>query len=181
MRTRHPWATDETLDSTVYPRLVPWDGVQGPRQGSTSKVPIMYRRSNGICEECHEGQFVIFPGTGLRLRPIYDYQSGEGFSQSITSDCLSRLEGGEHTGFSEDIIREVAGMMFDGELASTDPAPVPMFLTICNSWGRDSMLETQSGRPITSLILLSDSLDLADVLLSNGSQPRRREESAGGT
>ena len=34
----------------------------------------------------------------------------------MTSDCLSRLEDDEQTGFSEDIIRDVSGNMFDGEL-----------------------------------------------------------------
>ena len=42
-------------------------------------------------------------------------QSGEGISRCITSDCLSRLENHEQTGFDEEVVRDVAGAMFSGE------------------------------------------------------------------
>jgi len=65
------------------------------------------------------------PGTGSYLRPKRNHQSGERFSDSITSDCLVRLEGGEKTSFSEQIIREVSGIMFAGKFSSRPRTHVP--------------------------------------------------------
>ena len=42
----------------------------------------------------------------------------------MTSDCLSRLENHEQTGFDEQIVRDVAGLMFSGKF-------VPKFLRQC--------------------------------------------------
>jgi len=98
----------------------------------------------------------------------------------MTSDCLSRLEGDEQTTFSEETIREVSGNMFSGELPSRPHTPTRV-LTVGYSCSRDSMLGTRPSPPITSLTPLLDKDDFASVLLSNGSQPRRHEESAGGT
>ena len=119
-------------------------------------------------------------GFGLRLKLSFNHQSGEGFSRSITSDSLSRLEDNEHTGFSEDIIREVAGMMFDGESFFKN-SPVPAFLTGGYRWSRNSTLDARPRLPITFLTPVLDKVDLASVLLDDGSQPRRHEESSGGT
>ena len=46
---------------------------------------------------------------------IVTAKSGEKFSQSIASDCLSRLEDHKKIDFDEGIIREVAGTMYGGE------------------------------------------------------------------
>ena len=81
----------------------------------------------------------MYPGIGLRLRPTCNHKSGEGFIHSITSDCLSRLEGDERTNFSEEIIREVSGNMFAGKLLPR-PAPVLLFLTVDCSCGHNGML-----------------------------------------
>ena len=70
---RHQQATDGTSNSTVSPRLVPGDEIQGPRQGGTRNLPSIYRRAHGLREECHEGQFALYPGIGLRLRPSCDH------------------------------------------------------------------------------------------------------------
>jgi len=84
----------------------------------------------------------MYPGIELRLRPRCDQQSGEGFTHSITSDCLSRLEGNERTNFSEDIIREVSGNMFAGKLVPR-PVLVLVFLTVGYSCSHNGMSETQ--------------------------------------
>jgi len=115
---RHAQTVDKALDSTVSPGLVPRDEVQGSRQGSTRKVSNLHRWSHGIREGCHEGQFVMCPGIRSCLRPRCNHQSGEGFSHSITSDCLSRLEGDEQPSFSERVIGEVSGALFGGALLS---------------------------------------------------------------
>ena len=115
----HQQAADGTSNSKVSPGLVPRDGLQGPRQGNTRKIPSIDRRSLGICEKRHEGQFVTYSGIGLRLRLGCNHQSGEKFSRSITSDCLSRLEDDEQPGFSEEVVRDVSGTMYGGELFST--------------------------------------------------------------
>ena len=52
-------------------------------------------------------------------------------SQSITSDCLSRLEeNGEQTGFDEEVIRDVSGVMFTGKSVRKVLAPIPTFLMV---------------------------------------------------
>ena len=43
------------------------------------------------------------------------------------SDCLSRLEDGEKTGFDEKIVLDVAGLMFGGESISKSPYPCFFF------------------------------------------------------
>jgi hypothetical protein len=43
------------------------------------------------------------------------WQSVEGFSPSIVSDCLSRLEDDEKIGFDEADIRDFSGNLFGGE------------------------------------------------------------------
>ena len=68
----------------------------------------------------------MFP---TRVRP----QSGKGISQCITSDCLSRLENHEQTGFDEEVVRDVAGVMFSGKFVPKILAPVPMFLIVGRS------------------------------------------------
>jgi len=42
-------------------------------------------------------------------------KSGEKFTQSITSDCLSRLEDHKKIDFDEGVIRDVSGTMFGGK------------------------------------------------------------------
>ena len=140
----HQKAADITSNSTVCPRLVPRDGVQGPRQGSTRKIPNIYRWAHGIREECHEGQFAMFTRIGLSLRSSCDYQSGEGFSQSITSDCLSRLEDDEQTGFSEEVVRDVSGNLYGGEHFSR-PCIRTRVPHSRYSWSSNSMLEMRPG------------------------------------
>jgi len=54
-QTVTPQAPDRPSDSTVHPRLVPWDEVQGSCQKRTRQVENIYQRSFGICQECHEG------------------------------------------------------------------------------------------------------------------------------
>ena len=114
------------MDSTIPPRLVPRDRIQGPRQRSTQKVRNIPRRSHGIREGSHEGLSVIYPDVGLRSNPNRNRQSGQGFSHSITSDCLSRLEDPEEN-LSEEVIRDVSGIMFTGEPFSS---PAPVFLMV---------------------------------------------------
>jgi hypothetical protein len=53
----HRRTADEPLDSTVPPRLVPRDGVQGRCKRSTGQVPVRRRWTHGICQERYEGQF----------------------------------------------------------------------------------------------------------------------------
>ena len=43
----------------------------------------------------------------------------------MTSDCLARLEDGEKTSFSEQVLREVSGTMFAGMLFSRPRTHVP--------------------------------------------------------
>ena len=124
-------ALDEPFDSTVHPRLVPWDGIQDSCQRSTRQVENIYRRSFGICQECHEGLSAKQPEVGLYFEPKRNHQSGEGVSQSITSDCLSRLEEDrEQADFDEEVVRDVSGVMFTGESVLEVPGPIPVFLII---------------------------------------------------
>ena len=58
-------AADETPDSTTSPGLVPWDRVQGPRQGSARQVQGVDRGPDGICEERYEGRSTNYPEFGL--------------------------------------------------------------------------------------------------------------------
>jgi hypothetical protein len=55
-------------------------------------------------------------------------QSGEEFSHSITSDCLSRLEDRGRISFDEEVISDVSGTMFGGEPVSRIQASTPRFL-----------------------------------------------------
>jgi len=64
----------------------------------------------------------------------YDRQSGEGVPQSITSDCLSRLEGGEKMAFDEGVIRDVSGVMFSGGPVSKVHKLILTFLIVCYRW-----------------------------------------------
>ena len=64
------------------------------------------------------------PNIELRLNLDRDHQSGEAFSHSITSDCLSRLEDPEETSLSEEVIRDVSGIMFTGEPVSSPRARI---------------------------------------------------------
>ena len=59
---------------------------------------------------------------GLHSKLNRNHQSGKGFPHSITSDCLSRLEDPEETSFSEEVIRDVSGVMFTGESLSSPRA-----------------------------------------------------------
>ena len=116
---QHLQTTDEPMDSTVPPRLVPRDRILGSRQGNSRKVPDIHRWSHGVREERHEGQSSMHHEVGSHLKPNHNHQSGEGFSQSITSDCLSRLEGLEETSMSEEVIRDASGVLFSGGPLST--------------------------------------------------------------
>jgi hypothetical protein len=64
------------------------------------------------------------------FEPKHNHQSGDRVPQSITSDCLSRLEGSEKTGLDEEVIRDVSGIMFAGESVSEVLGPIPAFLTV---------------------------------------------------
>lgn len=59
---------------------------------------------------------------GLYLKFGCYCQSDEGFSQSITSDCLARLEDHGEADFNEQIIRELSGSMFAGKRSSRSSA-----------------------------------------------------------
>ena len=107
-------------------------------------------------------------------------QSGEGFSQSITSDCLSRLEDHGQAAFDEEVVRDVSGVMFSGESASG----FHIYPCVSQFW-LQLELRRYAGiaiePPVTSLTLRSDKVDLENVLLGNDSQPQSDEESSGGT
>ena len=51
----------------------------------------------------------------------------------MTSDCLSRLENHEQTGFDEQIVRDVTGLMFSGKSVPKILVPVPRFLIVGRS------------------------------------------------
>ena len=123
---QHLQAADETLDSAISSGLVPWDGVQGTCQRSTRRVQNIHPRTHGIREERHEGQSVKHLKPDRAQNSSVHHQSGEGFSPSIASDCLSRLEGDEQASFSEEVIREVSGMIFVGESLKS-PRQYPHF------------------------------------------------------
>ena len=172
---------DGPSDSTVRSGLVPWDEIQGSRQRSTRQVENIYRRSFGICQECHEGLSPKQLEVGQCFKSRCNQKCGEGISQSITSDCLSRLEEDrEQTGFDEDVVRGVSGIMFAGESVLEVPGPIPAFLIVGYSCVRDGMSGQRSMSPVTSLILHLDKADLESVLLSNGPQPKSDEESPRG-
>jgi len=126
----------------------------------------------------------MYPNIGSRLNTNRNHQSGQGFSHSIASDCLSRLEDSEETNFSEKLIRDVSGVMFTGELLSS-----PRTRTcVSYGWSQAQLIRYAEGvtappttPPIALLILHLDKSGLADFLPSNGSQPRRDGEGTGGT
>jgi len=57
-------------------------------------------------------------------------KSGEGFSHSIASDCLSRLENHGETAFDEEAIQNVCGAMFGAANATTKSALKTFLLTM---------------------------------------------------
>jgi hypothetical protein len=64
----------------------------------------------------------------------HNHQSDEGVPHSITSDCLSRLEGSDQTGLDEEVIRDVSGVMFSGGSVTEVFMPVSGFLIVRYSW-----------------------------------------------
>ena len=60
-------------------------------------------------------------------------QSGKGVSQCLTADCLSRLEDNEEVGFDEEVVRDVAGVMYSGQSVLTFLASASRFLIVDHS------------------------------------------------
>jgi len=89
-----------------------------------------------------------FPGTGFKafakgIRDKYQMsvdgpmeyvkdamKSGEVYSSSVTSDCLSRLEDHGETSFSEEVVRDVSGIMFAGAAETTKTVLQAFFLAM---------------------------------------------------
>jgi hypothetical protein len=114
------------------------------------------------------------------FKPTATNQSGEGFSHSITSDCLSRLEDHgrflstkESYGMSQVLCLEVSPSLESGIHAG-----------VSHRWcscSRDSMLRWSTKFPIGLLTQHPDGDCPEDILLSNGSPPQSDEESPRGT
>ena len=93
----------------------------------------------------------MHPEIGLRSKSNRNHQSGEEFSHSITSDCLSRLEDTGETSFSEEVIRDVSGVMFAGEPLSSPRART----RVSHGCSQAQLIQYGGGAtvlPITSLI-----------------------------
>jgi len=158
------------LDSTVPPGLVPGNRVQDPCQRSSPQIQTIRRRYAGICQESHEGQPTEQPEIIFRLKLKCNCQSGDDFSQSITSDCLSRLEDEEKTNFDEEVVRDVSGVMFGGKLLSSPRTVVHISHKGLQPGLRQYVRDT-TGPSAASLTPLLDKIDDADIPLGNGPLP----------